>query len=438
MNTGSQDYFDGILDDVRIYDKALSQAEVNDLYHLYDGVSYSHNRLNQYDSVGDTPYSYDDNGNLTDDGTHEYYYDCENRLTDVNQNDVRIASYKYDYSGRRVRKILYSGGSPSGTVKYCYDGAHVIAEYDGSDNLLQKFVYGPGIDEPICMVDCTGANEVIYYYHQDGLGSVVALSDSSANIVEQYSYDVFGEPNTVSSIGNPYLFTGRRYDSETSLYYYRARYYKPEIGRFLQSDPIHYAGGPNLYLYVKNNPVTSMDPFGLRGVGIGGSITGGSGVGGTTGAQFVIDTSGNVGIFVHAGGGAYYSGGTMGTADFTYFAGSALNLNGPFITTGGSGNALGGTIGGEYHYGGWDTDVGASVNIGLTGGLPAEVHHFIETGEFIPLSDIINLDTIRDYWTGVGGDIWDWLNGSKTSEPEPGEWGGYDKWIMPPLEYISF
>lgn len=105
----------------------------------------------------------------------------------------------------------------------------MIAEYDGSDNLLRKFIYGPGIDEPILMIIISGETEIKYYYHFDGLGSVVALSDSSSDIVEQYSYDVFGEPNTTSSIGNPYMFTARMLDLESGLYYYRIMYYNPEI-----------------------------------------------------------------------------------------------------------------------------------------------------------------------------------------------------------------
>jgi len=81
----------------------------------------------------------------------------------------------------------------------------------------------------------------------DCLGSVTALSDDNGNIVERYSYDVFGEATirdknnsvvSVSSVANPYYFTGRRYDDETDLYYYRARYYHPEIGRFMQVDPV--------------------------------------------------------------------------------------------------------------------------------------------------------------------------------------------------------
>ena len=236
-------------------------------------TSYNSNSLNQYTSVGGTGYSYDDNGNLTNDGTYLYYYDCENRLTEVNDiNDCPVACYAYDYLGRRVSKT--AGGT---TTKYCYDGDQVIAEYEGG-SLKRKFIYGPGIDEPVMMIDVAGETETTYYYHFDGLGSVAAVSDEAGGVLERYSYDVFGEPNRTSDVNNPYLFTGRRLDPETDNYYYRARYYAPKIGRFLQADPLgtmpdsgeinwfdpttQYDAGMNLYAYVGNNPSNMVDPTG--------------------------------------------------------------------------------------------------------------------------------------------------------------------------------
>jgi RHS repeat-associated protein len=205
------------------------------------------------------------NGDLFNDGFYKYYYDIENKLLDVNDKSTGnpIASYEYDCQDRRVKKTVY--GSPDVITKYCYDGEQVIAEYDGEGTLLRKFIYGPGIDEPICMIE-VGETEAIYYYHFDGLGSVIALSNVNNEIVEQYSYDVFGKPNATSSINNPYMFTGRRYDVETGLYYYRARYYDYANGRFISPDPAGFVDGFNFYTYCSNDSVNCTDAVGLKGL----------------------------------------------------------------------------------------------------------------------------------------------------------------------------
>jgi RHS repeat-associated protein len=119
------------------------------------------------------------------------------------------------------------------------------------------------------MVDASGAK----YYHQDGLGSVTALSDDTGAIIETYRYDIFGTPAiydatnqllSASAQGNRFLFTGREWIAEANLYDYRNRVFSPVLGRFLQTDPIRFAGGDtNMVSYVFNNPVNDTDPSGL-------------------------------------------------------------------------------------------------------------------------------------------------------------------------------
>ena len=143
-------------------------------------------------------------------------------------------------------------GETETTIKFIYDGFRVIAEYDGGGTLLRKYIYGDYIDEPLALIVVDEQTETWYYCHFNGLGSIIALSDENNDLVESYSYNVFGSLTiydgdgneiSASAIGNPYMFTGRRYDEETGLYYYRLRDYHPVLGRFVQNDPIGYAGG---------------------------------------------------------------------------------------------------------------------------------------------------------------------------------------------------
>ena len=115
-----------------------------------EGKTYSANNLNQYTTVDTTTYSYDDNGNLINDGTWVYAYDYENRLISASKTGT-TATYKYDAFGRRIQKEVTQDAQLT-THNYIYDGDQIIAEYDGSGNLTAKYIYGPGIDEPISTI----------------------------------------------------------------------------------------------------------------------------------------------------------------------------------------------------------------------------------------------------------------------------------------------
>ena len=167
-----------------------------------------------------------------------YQYDYENRLIKVikkESNEDKTITFKYDPFGRRIEKKVESidkGISETSIYTYTYDNEDIILETQTTSSGQQttKYVHGPGIDEPLSMTNATDT----YYYHADGLGSITAMTDTTGKIVQAYEYDSFGNlHDNMNAIKQPYTYTGREWDKETGLYYYRARYYDPVVGRFI-------------------------------------------------------------------------------------------------------------------------------------------------------------------------------------------------------------
>lgn len=221
-------------------------------------VSYgAADSVNKYPTVGGVAFAYDGNKNLTSDGTWTFSYDTENHLLSAVSGGV-TASYTYDPYQRQSQKTV-SGVK----TQFIYDGLNLIATYDGSGNLQNRYVHGPGMDEPAIQVTAGG---VLSYFHMDFQNSVVGITNNSGSLSNTFAYGPFGESTALS--GTLFGYTGQRYDAETGLYYYKARYYSPILGRFLQTDPIGYAGGDfNLYAYVNNDPLNMRDPLGLSAQG---------------------------------------------------------------------------------------------------------------------------------------------------------------------------
>jgi RHS repeat-associated protein len=199
-------------------------------------------------------YAYDPNGNLTQktEGTDTWTYswNAENLLTRVEKNAAEVARFSYDPIGRRVEKV--AGGV---TTSYVYDGEDILREVRGATVL--KYVHGLGVDAPLARDDGAGLASL----HADGLGSIVKMTNATGAVTLTRQYDAWGNPE-VGTGEQGHAFTGREWDPETGLYYYRARYYDARSGRFIREDPVGLTGGLNRYRYVNDNPITLVDPFG--------------------------------------------------------------------------------------------------------------------------------------------------------------------------------
>lgn len=244
-----------------------------------DGISYHVNTLNQVTFDGRYHYRYDVNGNLIEKSDEtsliSFQYDGLDRLETVTLPDKKIC-YMYDESSRCLsRELLCLDGDQNKWIvaerkRFLYQGQNEIGAVDEQGNSIELRILGAGCGAEIGATVALELNKQLFTPIHDHNGNLVTLVDVDRKVHEFYRYSPFGEEEIYNDAGkkcyssmNPWRFSSKRKDQETGLIHFGRRVYDPALGRWMTKDPIGYEGGPNLYAYVQNNPLTHVDLYGL-------------------------------------------------------------------------------------------------------------------------------------------------------------------------------